>query len=150
MYIRYADDFVILVTGSIHDAKLIKHRIADILYKKCGLKLNATKTLITATKKGFKFLGAQCKKVIKAGLQKTHNGVPAKFRMRMRIEIPIKDLIIKLKVNKYIKIDSKGRAKATAKKELINLSHYEILKFFNHRIQGLITYYSFAANLASM
>jgi len=152
LYIRNADDFVILVIGSKHDAKLIKHRIADILNKKCGLELNATKTLITATKKGFKFLGAQCIKVstIKAGLQKTQNGVPAKFRMKMRVEIPIQDLILKLKVNKYIKIDSKGRAKATAKKGLINLSHYEILKFFNHRIQGLINYYSFAANLASM
>lgn len=57
-YLRYADDFVILVTGSIDDVKHIKHRIADILTKKCGLELHDEKTLITATKEGFKFLGA--------------------------------------------------------------------------------------------
>lgn len=37
MYIRYADDFVILITGTIDDAKHIQHLIADILTKKCGL-----------------------------------------------------------------------------------------------------------------
>jgi retron-type reverse transcriptase len=58
MYIRYAYDFVILITGTIDDAKHIKHLIADILTKKCGLELHDDKTLITATKEGFKFLGA--------------------------------------------------------------------------------------------
>ena len=58
MYIRYADDFVILITGTIDDAKHIKHLIADILTKKCGLELHDDKTLITATKEGFNFLGA--------------------------------------------------------------------------------------------
>jgi RNA-directed DNA polymerase len=58
MYIRYADDFVILIKGTIDDAKHIKHLIADILTKKCGLDLHDDNTLITATKEGFKFLGA--------------------------------------------------------------------------------------------
>lgn len=58
MYIRYAYDFVILITGTIDDAKHIKHLIADILTKKCGLELHDDKTLITTTKEGFKFLGA--------------------------------------------------------------------------------------------
>lgn len=57
-FLRYADDFIILVSGSINDAKLIKHRVADILNKKCGLTLHDEKTLITSTKEGFKFLGA--------------------------------------------------------------------------------------------
>jgi retron-type reverse transcriptase len=58
MYIRYAYDFVILIKGTIDDAKHIKHLIADILTKKCGLGLHEDKTLITSTKEGFKFLGA--------------------------------------------------------------------------------------------
>jgi retron-type reverse transcriptase len=58
MYIRYAYNYVILITGTIDDVKHIKHLIADILTKKCGLDLHEDKTLITATKEGFKFLGA--------------------------------------------------------------------------------------------
>jgi retron-type reverse transcriptase len=37
MYIRYAGYFVILITGTIDDAKHIQHLISDILTKKCGL-----------------------------------------------------------------------------------------------------------------
>lgn len=58
MYLRYADDFVILVSGSSDDAIMIKNRVKDILLKKCGLELNKEKTIISATKDGFKFLGA--------------------------------------------------------------------------------------------
>lgn len=58
MYLRYADDFVILVTGTMDDAKHIKHLVADILLKKCGLELHKDKTAITACREGFLFLGA--------------------------------------------------------------------------------------------
>jgi retron-type reverse transcriptase len=58
MFLRYADDFVILISGSIDETKHIKHRLADVLTKKCGLELHDEKTLITATKDGFKFLGS--------------------------------------------------------------------------------------------
>ena len=58
IYLRYADDFVILIIGSIDEAKHIKHMVADCLNKKCGLELYKDKTLITATKDGFSFLGA--------------------------------------------------------------------------------------------
>jgi hypothetical protein len=68
----------------------------------------------------------------------------------MRIEIPIKDLIKKLKTNKFLLLDSNGVPVATARKDLVNLSHNEIVSFFNHRIQGLITFYSFAVNLTSL
>ena len=152
MYLRYADDFVVLVIGSLDDAKHIKHLIADTLTKKCGLELHDDKTLITATKEGFKFLGAKCLNVspIKAGLSASKEGNPAKFRMRMRIEIPINDLIKKLTINKFVRVNAEGLPTATARKDLTNFSHYEIISFYNHRIQGLINFYSFAVNLTSL
>lgn len=58
MYLRYADDFVILVTGTMDDAKHIKHLVADTLNKKCGLELHEDKTAIAACRDGFLFLGA--------------------------------------------------------------------------------------------
>lgn len=58
MYLRYADDFVVLITGTSDEAAMIKTRIADILQKRCGLDLNQDKTAITAIKDGFKFVGA--------------------------------------------------------------------------------------------
>lgn len=58
MYLRYADVFVVLITGNINDAKHIKSIISDIITKKCGLTLH-DKTLITALKEGLMFLGVK-------------------------------------------------------------------------------------------
>ena len=151
-YLRYADDFVILIAGSKNDAHLIKNRVNDVLKKKCGLKLNKDKTLITNTKDGFNFLGAFCIKPlsIKAGLFKTQAGNPAKYRMRMRIMIPIMDLIKKLKNNKFIKMNDKGLPISTSRKDLVNFEHYDIISFYNHRISGLVNFYKFASNLNSL
>jgi len=152
MYLRYADDFIVLVAGSSDDAHLIRNRIKDVLNKKCGLQLNVDKTIITATKDGFNFLGARCVKpmAIKAGLFTAKSGNPERYRMRMRVMAPIKELINKLKINKFVKMDDQGMPYATARKDLVNFSHHEIITFYNHRIQGLYNFYSFASNLNSL
>lgn len=152
MYLRYADDFVILISGSSDDAAMIRNRVKDILIKKCGLELNKEKTIITATKDGFKFLGAWCIKPssLKAGLFTRKSGNPGKFRMRMRIMIPVDDIIQKLIANKFAKRNARGIPTATARRELVNLTHHEIITFYNHRIQGLLVFYSFASNLTSL
>lgn len=58
IYLRYADDFVVLIIGTSDEANMIKGQIADALLKKCGLILHQEKTAITALKDGFKFVGA--------------------------------------------------------------------------------------------
>lgn len=85
-----------------------------------------------------------------AGLFKNTWGNPSKYRMRMRIEIPINDLIKKLAIHKFVVFDYKNMPKATARKGLVNFSHNEILSFYNSRVQGLLAFYSFAANLTSL
>lgn len=70
--------------------------------------------------------------------------------MRMRIEIPIKDLIKRLEINKFVVRDANDLPQATARKDMVNFSHAEIINFYNHRIQGLVTFYSFAVNRTSL
>lgn len=57
-YVRCVNDFIVLVTGTQHDAIKIKHWIGSFLKLKCGLELNMEKTVVTNTKDGFRFLGA--------------------------------------------------------------------------------------------
>ena len=150
MYLRYTYNFVMLVISSIDKVKHIKYQVVDILNKNCELELHKDKIIITTTKDGFKFLGAWYKRILatKASLSKNKARNPAKYHIR--IEIPIKDLIAKLKINKFILTDSNGIPTATARKDLINFSHYEIVTFYNHYITGLLNFYSFAANLSSL
>ena len=63
MYLRYADDFVILLTGSRNDAELTKLRIKDALSRLCGAELSQEKTEITNMREGFNFLGTHIKKL---------------------------------------------------------------------------------------
>lgn len=63
-YVRYADDFIILVTGSLMDARYIKNNVKDFLKANCGVGLNSDKTVISniATEK-WSFLGAEISKI---------------------------------------------------------------------------------------
>lgn len=157
MYLRYADDFIILIAGSKNDAELIKNWVKSAIDKKCGLSLNEEKTIISNTKDGFKFLGAECIKPnsLKSGyFVKTKFGTPTyvsgRYRMRMRILAPLEELMRKLITNKFVLNNAKGLPMPTARKDLTNLSHYEILNFYNHRIQGILNFYSFAGNYSKL
>ena len=46
-YVRYADDFIVLVTGSLKDTNFIRNNIKDFLQTNCGLELNMDKSVIS-------------------------------------------------------------------------------------------------------
>lgn len=95
MYVRYADDFLILIAGSKNDAELIKKWVKSALIKKCGLSLNEEKKTIIGCKNttdGFKFLGADFIKPnsLKSGYfvknnKTTKYGTRGRYRLRLRI-----------------------------------------------------------------
>lgn len=58
MYVRYADDWILLTNGSKEVAKFLKDKIAQFLDKELSLRLSEKKTLITdITKEPARFLG---------------------------------------------------------------------------------------------
>lgn len=68
----------------------------------------------------------------------------------MRILAPIEKLIEKLVNNKFAFRDRHGMPQPTARKDLVLLSHYEIINFYNHRIQGVLNFFSFAGNRTNL
>lgn len=46
-YIRYADDFIVLVTGDIKEVRFIRSNIKDFLKTHCGLEMNMEKSVIS-------------------------------------------------------------------------------------------------------
>lgn len=90
-YVRYADDFVILIIGPLGDAEKIKQRIKDFLLNNCGLTLSLEKTVISNIQtEGFKFLGAECRR---ASMVKNHaikhkdRTIRATTRLRVFIDL---------------------------------------------------------------
>lgn len=150
-YVRYADDFVVLVIGSYSDAEKMRARIKDFLLNNCGLTLNLDKTLISNIRKpGFKFLGADCKR---ADMTKNHvvrlkENVTVRATTRLRVNIDLNKVYKKLVSIGVAKWDNENNMvpRGTAKNALINLSHADIVAFYSSKIRGLVSFYSFAGN----
>ena len=153
LYVRYADDFVILIIGSLREAYSIRRKIRDFLLHKLGLKLNLDKTNICRVREGFAFLGAwlfSAGPVVSRINRKDSKVIHKRSPRRLIVNAPLKGLIDKMIINKFARINAKSSVLAKGRKDLINLSHYQILNTYNNKIRGLLNFYSFAANYSSL
>jgi len=87
----------------------------------------------------------------KNSLIKTVDGIRRRMTTRMRVYVDSKRIFKKL-VESGIAKNRAGNPvpRGTAKNAMINLSHYEIVSFYNSKIHGLINFFSFAGNRAKL
>ena len=69
--IRYADDFVVLVTGEQEQAQALREEVATVLAP-MGLRLSPEKTRVVHIDDGFDFLGFNIRRMRKRGSQKQY------------------------------------------------------------------------------
>ncbi|TQS03837.1 group II intron reverse transcriptase/maturase, partial [Microbispora hainanensis] len=67
--IRYADDFVVMVSGPVHHAEDLREQISEVLAR-LGLRLSAEKTRVVHIDDGFDFLGQTIRRQRKRGTDK--------------------------------------------------------------------------------
>jgi len=119
--IRYADDFVVLVSGSKEDAEIECLTLETMLMKEMGLTLSPEKTKITALSDGFQFLGHRVRLCW-----------DARYGWTPRIEIP------KEKV-----ADLKYKVKQLTGRSTIQWSLAELLQKLNPILRGWANFYRF-------
>ena len=152
-YIRYADDWIILLGGSYKDAVNIRSMASDKL-QSLGLTLNFEKTQITSLRNGkCRFLGADffirknTENYFKpTRLVKKNTTIRQRFAPRIILHAPILELLIKLKDRGFVKRNSKGEFFPIGKSNCIPLTHPQILNYYNSKIRGILNYYSFVHN----
>nr|YP_009710026.1 hypothetical protein [Coleochaete scutata]QFU80131.1 hypothetical protein [Coleochaete scutata] len=156
LYIRYADDFVVLMSGTKKEAMRMQASMRNFLKKSLRLELSEDKTLVShVAKTGFHFLGAHCKRT-RSKHRVMHirriRGVMTKQRSteRLRICAPIERLIEKLKEKGFVKRNSRGEYNPTVRRDLTAWDHSSILQFYNHKTQGTLNYYTFASNRSQL
>lgn len=109
--------------------------------------------MITNTKDGIDFLGSH---IIRPDSLRTNPATKAGRGgrickiLRMRIQAPIEKIISRLIKNNVAKRNSQGKVLATARMDLVNHSHYEILSYYNSLVHGYLNFYSFASNYPSL
>jgi group II intron reverse transcriptase/maturase len=153
-YVRYADDFLIGVIGSLDDCKQIKQDISNFLNEQLQLTLSDEKTLITHSEKPARFLSFDIT-VRKSNL--TKRNVEGKLRRayhkKVVLKIPpdtIKQKLLDYEVLEIKLHNGKEQWKPKHRKGLIFNDDLEILSKYNAELIGFYNYYSIALNAATV
>lgn len=149
-YVRYADDFLIGVIGSLEDCEQIKQDITEFLNDKLQLVLSEEKTLITHTEKPAKFLSFDIT-VRRSNLTKRNIEGKIRRAYHKKIVVKIPPDTIKKKLLDYEVLDirlhnGKEQWKSKHRSGLIFNDDLEILSKYNAEIMGFYNYYSIALN----
>jgi hypothetical protein len=157
VYVRYADDWIVLLIGSKSDALKIKEKTAQFC-KTLGLTLSDTKTKVTHLMYDkAKYLGFYITRYSTIGKRKWSvptsllkmNGTLVKSRITPRLVLlaPIEELLKKLKEAKFIKRNSLGSWFPISKTNMIMMPHWYILNYYNSKMRGIYNYYLPANNI---
>jgi len=153
-YVRYVDDLVILMTGSIKEVKDVRDLVSRKL-QNIGLTLNLEKTHITLLrgKEKCHFLGVDFfirkntdKHHKPVSLVKKNTTIRQRFTPRILLHAPILKLLVKLKDKGFVRRNHMSEFFPIAKTNCMNLTHAQILNYFNSRIRGILNYYCCAHN----
>lgn len=153
-YNRYADDFLIAVTGSKEDAKSIKEQVRVFLEKELKLIMSEEKTHVTHSSEKVRYLGydicisrSQDTKRTKKGLQRVWFG-------KVQLYMPKEKWIAKLRDYGAFKIkrDEAGNEiwKPIHRGALMHLDEAAIISKYNSEIRGIYNYYRMAINVSNL
>lgn len=153
-YTRYADDWVILVSGSFQDAKNIRESISHKL-KSLDMELHQEKTkIINIRKNKCRFLEVDffirkttSKYKKPTGLLRRDGKlIKQRFLPRIIFHAPIEELINKLVAHGFVKRNHIGELVPKGKSNCVPLTHLQVLNYYNSKIRGILNYYSCCHN----
>lgn len=158
-YVRYADDWLIGVSGDKKMALDLKSRAEDFLQNTLKLELSEEKTLIThATTEEAKFLGFRLHvsdgSLLSTRKRSIHNG----FRVSLKRTVsskpyviaPIEELLSRLKTGGFCRTSGENSFFPCSKKNLVALEDHDIVMRFNSVWRGIYNYYAVANNAAHL
>lgn len=153
-YIRYADDFVIGISGSYKNAESVLQCVQNFLDSSLGLELKGQKTRIVNFKKQqIEFLGTviygisriekPCRTIKKKNWK---TSIKQRITPRIGLHAPIPNLLKRLHENGYCRKSKEGIYSPTAIRRVVNFDHADIVMQYNSVIKSILNYYSFVDN----
>jgi len=148
-YCRYADDFLVGITGSKEEAQAVKVWLSTYLEEELHLELSAEKTLVTHVEKRIRFLGYDVKRGDNKRRVRVHmrhgSGVQRTCMQKLTLLMP-QDKCEAFAREYGQRQEWQGRERT----HLIHLSELEILMIYNAEIRGFLGYYGIADNVTSV
>ena len=151
VYVRYADDFLIGVSGSRKDCEKIKQELTAFISEKLKLELSDEKTRITHSSENARFLGYdinvrrnnQTKRTAKGTVQRTLN-------QSVELLVPF-EKIEQFMYQREIVIQAKdGSLIPWQRNAMAGLTDLEVLDTYNSQTRGICNYYSLASNFSKL
>ena len=143
-YIRYADDFVVLIIGPKSMAERIKSELSQFLFSKLKIELSKEKTVITnPLKKRCRFLGYD---IVKGNdytqVTKTVNGRKVRA-VKGVLQLLVPGDVIREKIRPF-----QRHGKPAHRTDRVNTPIEGLIAQYNNEIRGLVNYYCMGANVA--
>ena len=155
-YVRYADDFIIGVIGSVEEAEKIKADITEFLHEKLKLTLSQEKTIITHSSNRARFLGYDITVSRNQEIKRNKDGSRTRaYSGVVKLYVPHEKWEMKLREYGAIrivkdKITDKEHWRVFQRGKLINFSDIQILSKVNAEVRGFYNYYSLACNACNL
>ena len=151
---RYADDFVVGVTGSKADALRIKQDIGAFLANKLHLTLSVEKTKVTHSSELVRYLGYDFCVSRSADMSRDKNGVLKRSHYgTVQLYLPHEKWagkLLELGAMKIVRDKGNDRDfwKPMHRGKLQNMPDVEIVRKYNSETRGLYNYYRLASNVS--
>lgn len=142
LYVRYADDWIIGIRGSLEDCKTILVKLRVFFKDNLKLRLSENKTLITNARQGrANFLGTRINSARHQYLNYSLGSLTRRNNRVIRLEVPLDRIKKKLNEVGFLK----DRTPVPRFFWLHN-SKDQIISLYNSVYSGYLNYYSFAWN----
>ena len=151
-YVRYADDFLIGVSGSKEDCETIKAELKEFIASDLHMELSDEKTKITHSNDYARFLSYDIRVRRDQTLKRFPGRAPQRtLNGKVEMNIPLKEKIESFLFSNGIVVQKQdGRLFPVARKNMYGLTPLEIITAFNAELRGLCNYYGIASNFNSL
>ncbi|MCD8336698.1 MAG: group II intron reverse transcriptase/maturase [Lachnospiraceae bacterium] len=152
VYCRYADDFLIGISGSKEDCEEIKEILREFLDTNYHLELSAEKTKITHSAEKVRFLGYDIAVRRNQEVKKRSDGKKQRtLNNSVELTVPLEDKIMRfLFKNGIIEQRPDGEIWPVCIPRLRHMPEVNIVNLYNAQIRGICNYYCLAANYHSL
>lgn len=150
-YVRYADDFIIGISGSREDAEEIKSALTQFISERLKLELSADKTKITHSSENTLFLGYELSVRRNSQTKRTASGVIRRtLNNSVALLVPM-DRIEKFMYDRQIVKQGKdGKLIPWQRTSMSGLTDLEIVDTYNSQTRGICNYYKLASNFGKL
>lgn len=152
-YVRYADNFIVGLISDKQTAEIVYSEIKNFLKEELNLQINKDKSSLTHSSKTIRYLSVDIKEtrgINTSKYVKTKRGNITRTTPRIVMNAPIKEILNKLILRGFGQTTRFGNMVPKRVTWIVNMSHKDIISYFNMINRGLLNYYTFATNRSKL